>query len=87
MIPASKAALSLREAQYRCASSFRRFGSAEVGFEGRGEVVSGCVWGCESESRYDEESGWFADRAMEGGRRLGGVRGVLSNSERDNSES
>ena len=42
------------DAQYRCASSFLRSGSSEVGFDGRGVVVSGCET---RERRYAEESG------------------------------
>ena len=38
------------DAQYRCASSFLRFGSSDVGFDGSAEVLAGLEV-CERESR------------------------------------
>ncbi len=64
------------DAQYRCATSFLRFGSSEVGVEGRAVVESG-VEG-ERESRYAEERGCCEDRAFEGGVLGAGVRAALS---------
>lgn len=49
MIAALSAELDC-DAQYRCASSFLRFGSSDVGFEGSAELLSG-LEDCERESR------------------------------------
>lgn len=69
------------DSQYRCASSFLRFGSSEVGFDGSADdraVVSDCEACLARESRKAEVRGCLDVRALVGGVWEAGVRAVLS---------
>ena len=69
------------DSQYRCASSFLRFGSSEVGFAGSadiGVVISDCEACLARESKKAEERGCVEVRALVGGVWGVGVRAELS---------
>ncbi len=69
------------DSQYRCASSFLRFGSSEVGFAGSadiGVVGSDCEACLARESKKADERGWLELRALVGGVWEAGVRAALS---------